>query len=158
MDRSRHISSDHYIGAWQQYRHRLVPLCILTSLFVILLISCASPASTKGTTRQVSTVPGKQTLAPPQLTQQYEFTVQDSGRTVTYTATSRFGITLNSQKYPKSHMQISCSSQDTLGSVSNTPSGAPPLYAARYEGVGPGICTISNGTFYLIVRIVALMQ
>ena len=148
----------HEIGAWQQHMRRMVPLCTLVGLTVILLVSCASPASAKGTARQAPTTPTNPTLAPSQLTQQYEFTAQDSGRTLTYTATSRFGVTLNAQKYPKSHLQISCSPQGTIGSVSNIPSVAPPLYAIRYQGVGPGICTIKNGTFYLIVRIVALTQ
>ncbi len=100
MDSNRLTSSDHDTGAWQQCMRRVVPLCILVSLYFILLGSCASPASaTKGTTRQVVATPGDPTPTP-QLTQQYEFTVQDSGRTVTYTATSRFGITFNSHKYP----------------------------------------------------------
>jgi len=160
MDSSLLASSDHGTGSWQQCMRRVVPCCILVSFFFILLVSCASPASTQGTKRQALATPGDPTPTPtsPQLTQQYEFTVQDSGRTVTYTATSRFGITLNSQKYPKRNMQVSCSPQGTLGSVSNIPSVAPPLYAVRYEGVGPGICTVKNGTFFLIVRIVALTQ
>jgi len=158
MDSSRLPSSDHDTGSWQQCMRRVVPCCILVSFFFSLLVSCASPASTQGAKRQALAMPGDPTPTSPQLTQQYEFTVQDSGKTVTYTATSRFGITLNSQKYPKSNMQVSCSPQGTLGSISNIPSVAPPLYAVRYEGIGPGICTIKDGTFFLIVRIVALMQ
>ena len=96
--------------------------------------------------------------APPQLTQQYEFTEQDSGRTVIYTVTSRFGISLNQQKYPKKNMQISCTPPGTLGSVSNLPYVAPPLYAVRYEAVQPGLCTIKNGTFLLTVRIISLNE
>src|SRR5581483_4381923 len=41
----------------------------------------------------------------PQLTQVYEFREQDSGKTVTYTTTSRFSIILNEQKYPRHNLQ-----------------------------------------------------
>src|SRR5258708_5613419 len=89
------------------------------------------------------------------LTQQYDFTEQDSGRTVTYTVTSRFEITLNQQKYPKGNLRVSCSRAGTLGAISNLPSETPPLYAVRYEGVQAGRCTIQNGTFLLTVKIIA---
>jgi hypothetical protein len=105
--------------------------------------------------QQALTTPGRPTPHAPQLTQQYEFREQDSGRSVTYTITSRFEIILNSQKYPRKNVEVSCQPQDTLGSVSNLPSVAPPLYAVRYEGVEPGTCIITNGTFRLLVRIVA---
>jgi hypothetical protein len=164
MDSNRLTASHHDIGDWRRFARRLIPLYILASFAMILLIGCA-PASTAGVAQQASTTPAGRTptplatpaQTPPSLTQQYSFTAQDSGRTLTYTVTSRFGITLNSQKYPKSHLQVICSPQDTLGSISNIPSVAPPLYAVRYQGVEPGICTIKNGSFFLTVRIVALM-
>jgi hypothetical protein len=74
---------------------------------------------------------------------------------VTYTVTSRFGINLNQQRYPKKNIQISCTPPGTLGSISNLPSIVPPLYAVRYEAVQPGLCTIKNGTFLLRVRIIS---
>ena len=157
MDSTRLTSFNHDTGAWKQRMRGVVPLCTLVGLSLILLISCASPASTKGTTQQTPTTPGGRTPTP-QLTLQYDFTEQDSGRTVTYTVTSRFEIALNSQKYPKNDIQVSCSPQDTIGSVSNLPYVAPPLYVVRYEGVTSGICTIKNGTFRLMVRIIDLTQ
>lgn len=96
--------------------------------------------------------------APPELTQQYEFTEKDSGRTVTYTVTTRFQIILNQQQYPKRNLQLSCTPPGGLGSISNLPSVTPPLYAVRYEAVQPGLCTIKNGTFLLTVSIIALTE
>ena len=39
--------------------------------------------------------------APSQLTQQYDFTEHDSGRTAVYSVTTRFEIFLNQQQYPQ---------------------------------------------------------
>ena len=156
MESNHSISFDADTGAWQPRARSAVPGWTLPGLAFILMVSCASPVSTQGTTPQrTPTTPNNHLSATPQLTQQYEFTEQDSGRTVTYTVTSRFGIILNQQKYPKKNMQVSCHPPGTLGSV-NLPSVAPPLYAVRYEGAQPGICTIKNGTFLLTVRIIAL--
>jgi hypothetical protein len=73
-----------------------------------------------------------------------------------YVVTSRFGITFNSQKYSKQHMQVACTPPDTIGSVSNLPSVMPPFYAVRYQAVQPGKNTIKNGNFILKVRIIPL--
>jgi hypothetical protein len=133
----------------------LLIFCTLTLVFS--LNACGSQPGLTGsssTPRQTPTT--STTVAPgtPQLTQQYDFTEQDSGRTVTYTVTSRFEITLNQQKYPKGNLRVSCSRARTLGAISNLPAETPPLYAVRYEGVQAGRCTIQNGTFLLTVKIV----
>lgn len=94
----------------------------------------------------------------PQLTQQYDFTEHDSGRTLTYTVTTRFEIFFNQQQYPKKNLQLSCTPPGALGSISNLPSVTPPMYAVRYEAVQPGLCTIRNGTFLLTVWIIALNE
>lgn len=94
----------------------------------------------------------------PKLTQQYDFTEQDRGRTLIYTVTTRFQIIFNQQQYPKKNLQLSCTPPGVLGSISNLPSVTPPLYAVRYEAVQPGLCTIKNGTFLLTVRIIALNE
>jgi hypothetical protein len=134
-----------------------ISIWTLWVLVVILLVSCANPTSTPGTMpKQPSpSVSTTSSSLPAYLTQ---FMEQDSGRTVTYTVTSRFGITLNSQKYPEKNVQVSCTPPRTIESVSNLPSVPPPLYAVRYEGVQPGLCTIKNGTFLLTVRIIPLDQ
>lgn len=139
--------------AWQRYGRSAVRRWTLLGLSVLLLVSCVSLTTTP---QRTPTVPGKQTSATPQLTQRYDFTAQESGKTVTYVVTTRFEIFLNQQQYPKQHVQVSCTPPGALGSVSNLPSVAPPLYVVRYETVQPGTCTIKNGAFLLTVRIIPL--
>ena len=178
MISNRSTSSDAHTGAQQSRARSTVPGLTLLGLAFLFLVSCANPASTQGTTPQrtpttlgnhLSATPTPQTpqrtpttlgnhlsaTPTPQLTQQYDFTEQASGRTITYTVTSRFEIILNQQRYSKKNVQVSCTPPGTLGSVSNLPSVTPPLYVIRYEGIQPGLCTIKNGTFLLTVRIIA---
>ena len=158
MVSNRSTSSDAYTGAQQSRARSTVPGLTLLGLAFLLLVSCANPTSTQGTTPQRTPTTLGNHLSPtptPQLTQQYDFTEQASGRTITYTVTSRFEIILNQQRYSKKNVQVSCTPPGTLGSVSNLPSVTPPLYVIRYEGVQPGLCTIKNGTFLLRVRIIA---
>ncbi len=158
MESNYSTSADADTGAQRPRTPSAVTIGTFLGLAFLLLVSCTNPLSTQGTTPQrTPTSPGNHlsTTPAPQLTQQYEFTEQDSGRTVTYTVTSRFQIIFNPQKYPKKNVQVSCTPPGTLGSVSNLPSVTPPLYAVRYEAVQPGLCTIKNGTFLLTVRIVA---
>jgi hypothetical protein len=158
MVSNRSTSSDAHTGAQQSRARSTIPGLTLLGLAFLLLVSCANPASTQGTTPQRTPTTLGNHLSPtptPQLTQQYDFTEQASGRTITYTVTSRFEIILNQQRYSKKNVQVSCTPPGTLGSVSNLPSVTPPLYVIRYEGVQPGLCTIKNGTFLLTVRIIA---
>ncbi len=158
MVSNRSTSSDTHTGAQQSRARSTVPGLTLLGLAFLILVSCANPASTQGTTPQRTPTTLGNHLSPtptPQLTQQYDFTEQASGRTITYTVTSRFEIILNQQRYSKKNVQVSCTPPGTLGSVSNLPSVTPPLYVIRYEGVQPGLCTIKNGTFLLTVRIIA---
>jgi len=148
MEGNRSTSSDSGTQVWHQHTRSAVTVWTLSGLAFILLLSCANPVSTQGTIPQQAPTSSNiplSTTPTPQLTQQYEFTEQVSGRTVTYTVTSRFGISLNQQKYPKKNIQISCTPPGTLGSISNLPSVRPPLYAVRYEAVQPGLCTIKSG-------------
>ncbi len=158
MKCNRSTPSDAGTKAWHQHARSAITVWFLAGLAVILLVSCANPISTPGITPpQTPTSPSipPSTTPTPQMTQQYQFTEQDSGRTVTYTLTSRFGIILNQQTYPKENMQVFCTPPEALGSISNLPSVTPPLYAVRYEAVQPGLCIIRNGTFLLIVRVVS---
>lgn len=143
-----------------QSAKRLSLFLAFCSLMLLLpLNACGSQSSltsASSTPQPVPTASGTVSPGTSQLTQQYDFTEQDSGRTVTYTVTSRFEIVLNQQKYPKKNLQVSCNPAGTLGAVSNLPSETPPLYAVRYQGVQAGMCTIQNGTFLLTVRIIAL--
>lgn len=145
-----------------QFTQRFTLLFVPCTLMLISLLSaCGSQASLSGTSgpsQQTPTPASTASQGIPQLTQQYEFTERDSGKTVTYTVTSRFGIILNREQYPKEHIQVSCNPAHTLGYISNIPSEPPALYTVRYEGVQAGICTIKNGTFLLNVKIVALTR
>ncbi len=96
------------------------------------------------------------TTTPEALSQQYEITERDAGRTFVYAETSRFAIILDGRVYPRPSVKLRCDRPDVLGPISNLPSVAPPLYAVRYEGVTPGTCTISNQGFAVTVRIVPL--
>ena len=149
MDNNRSICSDSGMRGWHRHTCNAIAVWTFLCFAFILLVGCASSVNPKSTTPQA-------TPTTPNLTQQYEFTAKDSGRIVTYTITSRFQIILNPQKYPKQNVRVSCDPQETLGSISNLPSVAPPLYAVRYQGVVPGVCTIKNDDFLLTVKIVPL--
>lgn len=69
----------------------------------------------------------------------------DSGATFTYRETVRFGVVLDETKNPKEDLQ--CSPAGILGPISNVPPETPPLYAARFEGIATGSCTLSSGDF-----------
>lgn len=148
------------MNAFTQSTKRLTPLLVFFTATLLLLLNagCSQPDLTNANSTPQHTVAAAVTVSAgtPQLTQQYEFTEQDSGKTVTYTATSRLTIILNTQKYPKRNLQVSCNPAGTLGAISNIPSEGPPLYAVRYEGIQPGICTIKNRTFLLTVKVIAL--
>jgi hypothetical protein len=134
-------------------------LIFFTLTLLFPLSACTSQPGLTGSSSTLQQAPTTSSAVAPgtsQLTQQYDFTEQDSGRTVTYTVTSRFEIAFNQQKYPKGNLRVSCSPAGTLGAISNLPSETPPLYAVRYEGVQAGRCTIQNGTFLLTVKIIAL--
>lgn len=90
----------------------------------------------------------------PGLTQQYTFTAQDSGKTVRYGVTTRFSLRLHQQQYPPQKLQLSCSPQGALGTITNVPYAAPPFYTAAYQANEAGTCTLKNGNFILTVVIV----
>lgn len=120
--------------------------------FLLLSHSPTNPSQsihpTPTASHQPSVVPS---LSP--VTNQYEFTASDSGKVARYPLTSRFGIVLNGEQYPKSALSITCSSKDVLGPISNIPAVPRPLYAVRFEGINPGNCTLQNHTFFIKVEI-----
>lgn len=156
MENNSFIFAGVAIGAWQRCGRSAVTTLLLL-VFIFLLGSCGSPTITAHTTpHTIAATPNNRISITPTQTQQYEFTAEDSGKTVTYVVTSRFGIELNRQKYPKQNIQVSCTPPDTIGGVSNLPSVMPPLYAVRYQAVQPGKCTIRNGSFHLEVKVIPL--
>lgn len=154
------------MSTFTQSRMRLSPLLIFCTTTLLLLAACTllllsacgaqpSPTRASSTREPVATTSNIVSPGTPQLTQQYKFTDQDSGKTVTYPVTSRFTIILNTQQYPKENIQVSCDPGGTLGAIFNLPPEAPPLYHVGYQAVQPGICTIKDGTFLLTVKIIA---
>ena len=81
----------------------------------------------------------------------YTITEKDKGKTLTYGLTTRFTVILDGKKYPKE--KLSCAPDGVIGSVSNIPSVALPLYAARFEGVQIGTCTLKDGVFSVTIKI-----
>ena len=158
---NRSVSADSGTKAWHQHTRSAIASWTLWTLAVILLVSCANSTNTQGTIPKQPSPSSSILLSttssplPAYLTQ---FMEQDSGRTVVFTVTSRFGITLNPQKYPEKNVQVSCTPPRTIVSISNLPSVPPPFYAVRYQGIQPDLCTIKNGTFLLTVRIIPLEQ
>jgi len=69
----------------------------------------------------------------------------DSGKTFRYSVTTRFTLLLDAAKNPQAHLQ--CLPEGIIGSISNAPAVAPPLYAARYEAVAAGTCILTNDNF-----------
>lgn len=164
MQHTRFTFSHGKTGVWPTRISTIILESAILALSFLLVASCASSqaATPQPTITTVAThlsitptVPMRLATATPQLTQQYQFSEQDSGRTVIYTVTSRFGINLSQQKYPEKNLHISCSPSGVLGSVSNLPEVSPPLYTVRYQAIQPGLCTIKDNSFLLTVRIVA---
>jgi hypothetical protein len=142
-----------------------IPLCLI---LLALLSACGAPVNgnpstttsgvnptttvpTTTATEQPTSVPATTTLG---LTQQYAFTAQDNGKTITYGITTRFSLSLDQQHYPSQNLQLSCQAQNALSAISNAPYAAPPLYAVGYETIAAGNCTIQNGNFILTVIVI----
>lgn len=92
----------------------------------------------------------------PGLTQQYAFTAADNGRTVRFTITSRFTLTLNQQVYPQANLRLVCNPQGAASATTGMPYASPPSYAVQYQVNEVGSCTIQNGNFTLTVIIEGL--
>lgn len=125
----------------------LLGLCTLSACDTwngaeIWLISSADAA-------QTPTVPPEDasSAAPEPL---YHITAHESGRTFTYTLTSRFVVTLDGRMYPQ--QQLRCEPGGIIGRITNVPSAQPPLYNAQFEVVAAGTCTLRDGSFSVTIR------
>jgi hypothetical protein len=87
-------------SARRRNRQSFILVLALLNL-VFLLAGCGHPTNTAGSTKPKPSATSS-TPAPMEVqqTHMYEFTAQDSGKTVIYVVTSRFGITFNSRYYP----------------------------------------------------------
>jgi hypothetical protein len=89
------------------------------------------------------------------LSDQYQLTIHDNGRTFTYTVTSRFLLYLDKTLYPKNE-QI-CQPEGIASWVSN----AMGLYdenlkldSVGFEAARPGVCVIQIRDFRIIIQVV----
>jgi hypothetical protein len=130
------------------------------------LIQTASvPARTSESNIQVGSTSALSTATPtiPEMTidsslalaSQYQITLQDNGRTFTYTVTSRFLLYLDKTRYPKNE-QV-CQPEGIASWVSN----AMGLYdenlkldSVGFETVKPGVCVIQVRDFRIIIQVV----
>ena len=80
---------------------------------------------------------------------QFSLTANDSGKTFTYTITSRFSVFLDEAHYPLAALR--CSPDGIVGSISNI--GVPPqgLWVARFEAVAPGSCVLRDKDFAVTI-------
>ena len=69
----------------------------------------------------------------------------DSGKTFTYSVTTRFSIYLDASLDPPERLR--CEPEGIVGSISDVPAVDPPLYAARFEAVAPGACALKDTNF-----------
>lgn len=129
-----------------------VLLAVMTIVAWMLLPRLTQPSAPAGQRKATPTTAPATPM--PGLTQQYTFTAQDSGKTIRYGITTRFSLRLHQQHYPPQKLQLSCSPQGALGTITNVPSAAPPFYTVAYQANEAGICTLKNGNFILTVVIV----
>jgi hypothetical protein len=126
-------------------RSRVFPVLIILAFILPACSSVQPVASTLSPTSPQAT-----SVSTP--SSQYEIRAQDSGKTFTYTVTTRFSVILDQNQYPKS--DLSCQPQGIIGSISNIPEVQPPLYAARYEAVQSGTCKLKDGSFEVTIHII----
>ena len=140
---------------FQPTKRLLFLLTCLTGTLLLLLSACASPA---GSTSNHTPSPTATATVPlegdPPPTGPYQLTAWDSGKMVTLGVGGRMTIRLYEQQYPQAQLRVSCSPPGVLRTIAPIPPEAPPVfYAASYEAVQPGACTIKDGTFLLTVRV-----
>ena len=80
-----------------------------------------------------------------------QITLEDNGKTFTYTITSRFGIFLDDELYPTKN--FTCEPEWVISWVSNYALRGR-LYPIGYEAVIPGTCLLKNGDFSVTIEVV----
>ncbi|GHO85057.1 hypothetical protein [Dictyobacter formicarum] len=139
-------------------QHAILYWTIL-SLALLFLVSCGNAINTSGSPAPQRTQVSATQTAPSLATfgaQQYQKTMQESGKTLTVAVTSRLWLAFNQQEYPRQQIQISCQPSQAINNHSLQNAGLqPPFYLVGYQAVEPGTCTIKNGKFHLTVKVVA---
>ena len=80
-----------------------------------------------------------------------DITLEDNGRTFTYTVGTRFSVFLDDQAYPVQALQ--CGPESVIGYVSNGSLRGPDLYPIMYETTKAGSCTLSDGDFSVEIKV-----
>lgn len=93
-----------------------------------------------------------QAAGTPSLTNSYEISAADSGKTFTYNITTRFTVILDPNLYPKDELEIR--PEGIVGSISNVPAVQPPLYAVRFETIRAGECILKDRDFQVKIQVV----
>ncbi len=130
-------------------------LLIVTLLGLCTLSACGP--STSAITSPVAITETASTVAVPTENSSsianeslYHITAQDSGKTFTYTLTSRFVVTLDERTYLQRNLQ--CEPSGIIGRITNVPSAEPPLYNEQFEAVAAGTCILRDGSFNVTIR------
>lgn len=84
---------------------------------------------------------------------EFLFTAEDSGKAVTYPVGTLVTIILDKHIFPQNNWKIICSPTNILQKTGTAYFLLPPLYGEKYKGLGPGICSIRNNTFFVTVRL-----
>ncbi len=84
-----------------------------------------------------------------------EITAGDNGKTFEIGITSRISVVLDAAVYPPANLKLDCLPADALGGISNVESVPPAYYTVRYEGVQAGQCSLRNGDFEVIIKVIA---
>jgi hypothetical protein len=80
-----------------------------------------------------------------------EITQDNSGERLSYTVTTRFGVSLDPQANPPERLR--CTPEGVIGAISNVPPSGSSLYIARFEAVQPGTCTLTDDNFSAVISV-----
>jgi len=75
----------------------------------------------------------------------------DAGQTFTYDVNTRFTVYLDSTDNPP--QDLTCTPDGIIGVVTDVPSVAPPMYAARFEAIAPGTCKLSDDHYHARITV-----
>ena len=139
---------------WGAIASAAVLLVVLATSFAWLLRPTQPGATASHGGATPTTVPAPPTSSS---TEQYGFTAQDSGKTVTYPITARFVLTLNQQQYPQTELRVDCNPQEAASATAGMVYAPPGFYAIQYQTIEAGNCQITDRGFTLSVIITGVV-
>ncbi len=75
----------------------------------------------------------------------------DAGKTFVYGVATRFSVFLDGSRDPKERLH--CAPEGVVGVISSAPQVVPPAYAATFEAIATGTCTLSSDHFFATIVI-----